>query len=229
MRVNIDLINHAFQPGRAIRQEYKDLFVGRGEEIIKAVIALHTDGSAIAILGERGIGKTSLGWQIKDILSGNDELLRRNNLEIPIELRHRNCVWIECVKQFQNVEGLIIQLLLQSEYDNSSNFNITAKFKETVRERKATKRLKEIIGDELIEDFIQSTSVNNQSDTSEFSKTENILLNLAGDKKRCLHLLFGEMIEAITDGNPQQKLIIFIDELDRLPSYEESYSSTQWH
>lgn len=65
-------IHQAFSPAREILDP--NLFVGRHEEIQRAINALLNPGSFLAIFGLRGVGKSSIAHQIKLIAQGNKTL-----------------------------------------------------------------------------------------------------------------------------------------------------------
>jgi Cdc6-like AAA superfamily ATPase len=76
-------IENAFQPAREISSANK--FAGRRQAVLDCYYAMISEGSNIAIIGNRGIGKTSLARQLINIASGRNELLKR--LELPSEER----------------------------------------------------------------------------------------------------------------------------------------------
>ena len=72
-------IENAFQPAKEISDA--DRFAGRKSNVSDAHLALISAGAHIAIVGNRGMGKTSLARQIAAISIGNNELLRRLKIE----------------------------------------------------------------------------------------------------------------------------------------------------
>lgn len=66
--LDIGKIQTAFSPAREI--EDPKLFVGRGEEIKNAILAIQNPGGFIAIFGLRGVGKSSIANQLKLIAEG---------------------------------------------------------------------------------------------------------------------------------------------------------------
>lgn len=80
-RPTIKEIENAFQPAREITSP--DRFAGRKQSVLDGYYGLISEGSNIAIIGNRGIGKTSLARQLINIASGDNELLKR--LDIPVD------------------------------------------------------------------------------------------------------------------------------------------------
>ena len=73
-----DILVNAFRPGTAI--DTPTQFAGRKSEIKTLVDALYKDGSCPIIFGHRGLGKTSMAYQIERIALGDTELLQELGL-----------------------------------------------------------------------------------------------------------------------------------------------------
>jgi len=71
-------IENAFLPAKEIADPER--FAGRKEEVENLAFALISEGTNIAIIGNRGIGKSSLARQLINFSTGNNDLL--NRLEI---------------------------------------------------------------------------------------------------------------------------------------------------
>lgn len=78
-KITIEEINTAFTPSHEIIDPNR--FFGRYNEIKQSLISLSTPGSLIAIYGLRGLGKSSLGQQIKKIAEGDQILAKRLGLK----------------------------------------------------------------------------------------------------------------------------------------------------
>ncbi len=68
-------IENAFLPAKEITDASR--FAGRKEYVESAFYALLTEGTNIAIIGNRGIGKSSLAMQLQEISGGKNDLLRK--------------------------------------------------------------------------------------------------------------------------------------------------------
>ena len=79
MKPTLAQIENAFQPAKEISDA--DRFAGRKSIVSDAHLALISEGAHIAIVGNRGIGKTSLARQISAISIGKNELLKRLNIQ----------------------------------------------------------------------------------------------------------------------------------------------------
>lgn len=71
-------IENAFQPAKEVSGATR--FAGRREAVSEAYYALIASGAHIAIVGNRGIGKTSLSRQILNIATGDNDLLAKLSL-----------------------------------------------------------------------------------------------------------------------------------------------------
>ena len=74
-QITLTQINNAFLPAKEITDIEK--FSGRKDFINEAYNALLSDGTNIAIVGNRGIGKSSLARQIINIGQGDNGLLEK--------------------------------------------------------------------------------------------------------------------------------------------------------
>ena len=74
-KVSIKEIANAFTPAKEISDAEK--FAGRKEFVNDAYYGLVTEGANLAIVGGRGIGKSSLARQIINISQGDNSLLDR--------------------------------------------------------------------------------------------------------------------------------------------------------
>ena len=72
-RPTITEIENAFLPAREITDSER--FAGRRDTIRDAYYALIAAGANIAIVGNRGVGKTSLARQVVNIGTGQTDLL----------------------------------------------------------------------------------------------------------------------------------------------------------
>jgi Cdc6-like AAA superfamily ATPase len=104
-------IENAFQPAREI--DTAERFAGRQGAVSDAYYALVGEGTNIAVVGNRGIGKSSLARQIGIIAKGDNSLLER--LELPHDRKlDFLTVYLACGKTVQNIEDLLGRVLTTS-------------------------------------------------------------------------------------------------------------------
>ncbi len=101
-------IENAFQPAREINDAKR--FAGREEAIQEAYLGIISEGSNIAIVGNRGIGKTSLARQIGQIAAGDNSLLERIGVQFHGKLDFL-VVYFACGNAVNSVTDLLERLL----------------------------------------------------------------------------------------------------------------------
>lgn len=77
-KITIHMVENAFQPAKEVSDAER--FAGRTKPLEESFYALMTDGASIAIVGNRGIGKTSLSRQIQNIAAGDNDILQKVGL-----------------------------------------------------------------------------------------------------------------------------------------------------
>jgi Cdc6-like AAA superfamily ATPase len=101
-------IENAFQPAREI--EAPERFAGRKSSVERAYLALLAEGAHIALVGNRGIGKSSLARQLIRIAQGDDELLHK--LDIPTDRRRDFLtIYLACGGNVRSYDELLARLL----------------------------------------------------------------------------------------------------------------------
>ena len=101
-------VENAFQPAKEVGDI--DRFAGRSKPVTDAFLALMAEGANIAIVGNRGIGKTSLARQIENFGRGDDGLLQR--LKVDFNHKHDyNVLYLACGNEIATREDLLIRLL----------------------------------------------------------------------------------------------------------------------
>jgi hypothetical protein len=119
MKLDITDINDAFSPTHEIDDPNK--FIGRYEEIESLILGLSTDSSFLSIFGIRGIGKSSIGRQIKLIAEGDktlpkelalDYLLPKKGFDFMVHL-------VSCDDFIIDIKSLISRILLGDDKNDS--------------------------------------------------------------------------------------------------------------
>jgi energy-coupling factor transporter ATP-binding protein EcfA2 len=101
-------IENAFQPAREI--DSAERFAGRRQAILDGYYALIGEGTNLAVVGNRGIGKTSYARQIIAIASGDNTLLEK--LDLPADERlDLLAVYFACGGTVTNMSDLLERLL----------------------------------------------------------------------------------------------------------------------
>ena len=101
-------IENAFQPAKEVNNATR--FAGRKDVVSDAYYALIASGAHVAIVGNRGIGKTSLSRQIANIATGDNDILQKLALPHDRSLDFLT-VYLACGKTVQNTTDLLERLL----------------------------------------------------------------------------------------------------------------------
>ena len=107
-RPTISQVENAFQPAKEVADPEK--FAGRRDAVQQAYYGLIGEGAHIAVVGNRGIGKTSLARQIINLASGDNELLEKLQLTHDRKLDFL-AVYLTCGASIQSSEDLLERLL----------------------------------------------------------------------------------------------------------------------
>ena len=107
-QITINQIANAFVPAKEINDA--KLFAGRQSQVKDALFALNTEGSNIAIVGGRGIGKSSLARQLINIGQGNNELLDKLGIYHDTKLDYLT-IYFACGNNIKTINDLLIRLL----------------------------------------------------------------------------------------------------------------------
>ena len=101
-------IENAFQPAREVDTSKR--FAGRIDAVTESYYGLIANGAHIAVVGNRGIGKTSLARQIINIASGDNSLLEK--LQLPHDRKLDFLpIYFACGKAVNNTTELLERLL----------------------------------------------------------------------------------------------------------------------
>lgn len=107
-KVTTKQIVNAFTPAQEISDV--DKFAGRAEFVNDAYYGLLTDGANIAIVGGRGIGKSSLARQIINISEGDNSLLEKLSIPSDEQLDFLS-IYLACGDGINTISDLLIRLL----------------------------------------------------------------------------------------------------------------------
>ncbi len=194
-----------FFPNRAIRQENKDFFAGRRDLLKKACLSVGRDEFSAVVFGDRGIGKTSFGWQLLELLSGDFDVLKQSlqplDLKEIAELPKFKCIWLQCQSYMENIEGVLLSIL-----------------KETAKDYSLSSEFSEIYSNKKIKDTIQRKyKIDLGVISAEFLFADNKEQKKYRSHKTLIQDLFREVVSFCKESNQKQPIIIFIDEFDSLP------------
>ncbi len=191
-----------FSHKQAIRSDNQKFFVGRKEVIEQILDALAVKGSSVALFGDGGIGKTSVAWQILELLSGDNKLVKQLNLKPDFPIERFRCIWFQCSENMINLPNALARMMAQDNREYS--FGKVVKESLKAAEVKSAARTYEInIGffkhTNRFEDKESLGSIEiEQFESQVFNSFDQIIADLAREDDR--------------------EILIFIDEFDKLPN-----------
>ncbi len=113
------ILMNAFRPAQEV--DDPSIFAGRAKEVARLTDALHQMGSVPLIYGDRGLGKTSLAFQMMLIALGEVELLSTLRLEDRAfnETERYLAIYVTCTDSTRNFDGLLQELIHSAEEADS--------------------------------------------------------------------------------------------------------------
>jgi len=199
--VDTRLIHSAFSPAQEIVDPRQ--FVGRESEIRKAINALLNAGSFLAIFGLRGVGKSSVGHQIKLIAEGDSTLPQALGIERLLPKKNFNYIvhYYKSDGFVENVADLFKRILFGDD-DNPSLFSLTKSGDRRLQEFKRT------VGVEGGASFFGSKVGAKGSEESKF------VPYISDDLIQQFRALLGTVRK---DNQERDGLLIIVDEFDTIP------------
>jgi Cdc6-like AAA superfamily ATPase len=107
-QITLNQIENAFLPSREITSA--DRFSGRVEHVRDAYYSLLADGANLAIVGNRGIGKSSLARQVLNISNGDNAILENLKIGYDATMDFLS-IYFACGNNIDNVSALLTRLL----------------------------------------------------------------------------------------------------------------------
>ena len=200
-----------FSPKAAIRADNREHFAGRRKDLAFALDALAVPESALALIGEGGVGKTSLAWQVKDILTGRTELLKR--LDVGPLLNHTlkkyYCVWVKCGQEILDLETLLASIIKESSEDTSLYAQFPKAFKDPKIQEEVKRQYQFTIGVAKASAEFKSNAINDDQRIGAAIRES--------DWRSRVHWLFQEVLSRIRKHYSDRELVIFLDDFNRIP------------
>ena len=111
-KLTITEVENAFIPAKEISDPQR--FAGRVKAIEDCYYALISEGTNIAIIGNRGIGKSSLARQVTNISKGDNELLQKIGIKTDRKLDFLP-IYFACGKSISTHKELLEKLLTNKD------------------------------------------------------------------------------------------------------------------
>jgi len=199
--------NNIFSPSQAIRSSGSKTFSGRVCEVVDALDKLNDKGSSLIVIGDRGIGKTSFGAQLYNLLSGDHTFLTRIGQQTSFDKKTLFCVWLECQQRMLSLEGALLQLLLSTTPVGGFGKSFYELFPDIFKEDEVLASI------EALKD-LSSRFLVEQEELQESSDME--LKIRVKEAKNKIFATFELVTHRIKKRHPSKDLMIFFDEFDRI-------------
>lgn len=189
-------VENAFQPAQEIDNAKR--FSGRRDAVENSYLGLMSDGSNIAIVGNRGIGKTSLARQVQNMALGNNELVDR------LELGHEDTfdflvAYYACGSGTQSIEEMLARILASEHGLGSWLYYLpkTAKMIQSLSPSMSAKL------------FGAGVELNASSDSETVTERVAVPTTMQGIFENVAH-------DILNSGMTQDGLLVIIDEFDQI-------------
>ena len=199
-----------FVPKAALSGPQAHLFSGRQDLVRKSYRALSIPGAALIVHGNRGVGKSSLGWQLFELANSASPL--RQKYDLGEVARPAICLWYECEARAKSFSNVLLDLLLPGkDWKQKTLFD---QFPDVIDEnvRNRAEKLKRGSSWEEIEKLIQS-----EETTSEIrSELVRYLASASSEADQDPIDFFLRHLNRAKIVAGQRDIFIFLDEFDRL-------------
>ena len=198
-----------FRPMGALRYEHASFFAGRQQQITELLAAIRMDGSAPVVYGDRGVGKSSLAFQVFSFLNGGSSALSENYRKSSYVRGDHSFFWIECNERIRNIGDILLRLLSPSGIEPGHTFVdefpelVSHEIVERVSAARNYNALFQRHGTSL-PDFLRSSDG--------LSSFRQILSGRTLDPFE----LFNQFVSSIFSNHGGRRLTVFVDEFDRL-------------
>lgn len=180
-------VNHMFHTD-ILRPGNAEHFIGRNDLMKRALNVLGSETGSCVIFGERGVGKSSLAWQIASTLENQNSIFRRSQLQSVGLDKEFVTVFLESDDPPRNVAQLLIQLLLFGR----SPFSLRERFPKVFTEWDLDGELQKNFG-------VKFSEIHRLPD--------------AGD---LAFQVFGEVLRIIKIQYPRTHVVFFVDEVENM-------------
>lgn len=199
-------IDDLFRPMGALRGEHSSFFAGRTSEANKILTALQMDGSVPVVVGDRGVGKSSLASQVFNLWRGDESAIDEDQRDP----RYVSDVfWIECNARIHNLSDILLRLLSKSGSELGYTFadHYSDIFDDTFQERVAASR-----------NYSALLQREGQSISQFLDSQEGVgaLRQILSGRALEPFELFNTAVGKIRDARGHDRITLFIDEFDRL-------------
>lgn len=187
----------------AVTPDKRKQFAGRDKLIEKSLDALAIEESPLILFGERGVGKTSLGWQLLGILGGSSGLLEERDIRPYFDVEIRKCVWLTCTKYMADVHDVVLSIFNQAKPGYSFQDHFPRVFKDGSFIDRVKQKYKLKAG------FFEA-----EFEVPPSEPPNDVVLDENRDLRAFSALR--EVLDKVNEVYPKDRVLIFLDEYDQV-------------
>lgn len=189
----------------AITANDTQFLVGRRALIEDIANKLAEDRVSAVIYGPRGVGKTTVAWQVISLLEGTSPLFKKtDSLTFGRSERFR-CAFHKCARDVSSIGELLVDLVLSTQGAN----RFSSVFKRLFGDVDTVRRIERKFGINILK-ILQYEEKENV-DVSDVGSLARTTLGDEKARRQFAHDIFERMRHLY----PDERLIIFVDEIDR--------------
>lgn len=190
---------------KAITGELSDFLIGRSDLISEIANRLAEDDVSCILYGERGVGKTTIAWQVLSIFMGTNKRFRKDETLLFKRDAKFMVALHKCSSSIKTIGDLLVNLLS----DKGDEFKFQNQFSKIFNNKDVVEQIERRFGINLLRLVTYSTSAKSSS-----GGLEKDVRRFLGDEQSKI-ALFHEIISEIKRMYDVEKLVIAIDEMDR--------------
>lgn len=188
---------------RALTASSADFVVGRRLLIKNIANRLAEDRVSAVIYGARGVGKTTIAWQVLSVLEGVNPRFKRDDFLVYGKERRFRTIFHKCPPEIQTIGDLLIGLIL----DPGRSHSFRSEFPSIFEDEESIRSIKTKFGVDLLKVF-QFEEV---EELESNAVTESAKQHLS--EERAKRNFFFEVLQRASTG--KEDLVIVIDEMER--------------
>lgn len=189
----------------AITSQSTDFLVGRTQLISEAINRIASDDVSCVLYGMRGVGKTSIAWQIISTLRNKNPKFPRNEIVKFNASDDWKVALHKCSAQIETVGDLLLELIV----DSSHEYAFSKRFQKIYESEEHVSAIKRRFGINLFKTVQYS-----ETSDSEVVSVAQSARELLSDEISKIDL-FKEVMSRAAKSYPGHRVLIAFDEMDR--------------
>ncbi len=202
-------------PKQAIKGDAAESVAGRRRQIDQCLQKISNPSDCLMIIGERGVGKTTVAWQVLSVIEGANAQISGERFSRLVPEEHRFCIFIKANPALKSIGELILYLMAPSERDHS--FSTAFQYiyaKNSAFDRKLQAELSISLAS------LATLKVAEKDSSQSFVREMNRLMKEA-PADHYLEQLLTDLVTEIGRTYRNPRIFVFIDEADTISDIED--------